>query len=182
MYYQPIYDTRAGKLRSCEALVRMTDPELGPVSPEEFIKVAERTGTISTIGAIVFEKVCAFIADKQPSRYGVDFVEVNVSPIQCMDQNLVSEFQAIMKRYRVQAEQIVLEITESAVIRSKGRVSGIIKGLYDAGFRFALDDFGTARQTIPTCVTLRFPSSRSTRASCGQQMTTRPIRRCFIAC
>lgn len=143
VYYQPIYDTAAGKIRSCEALVRMTDEELGPVSPEEFIKVAEHTGTISTVGAIVFEKVCAFIAEQQPSRYGVDFVEVNLSPIQCMDQNLVSKLTAIMERYGVRPEQIVLEITESAVIRNHGRVDAIIQGLHDAGFKFALDDFGT---------------------------------------
>ena len=57
VYYQPIYDTEEGKIRSCEALVRMIDDELGFVSPEEFIKVAEQTGLVSQIGEIVFEKV-----------------------------------------------------------------------------------------------------------------------------
>lgn len=145
VYYQPIYDTASGKIHSCEALVRMTDPELGPVSPEEFIKVAERTGTISHIGSIVFEKVCQFISEKKPEQYGIDFIEVNLSPIQCMDQNLVSKFKAIMDKYHVKPERIILEITESAVIRDKGRVDSIIHQLNDAGFEYALDDFGTGQ-------------------------------------
>ena len=145
VYYQPIYDAASGKIHSCEALVRMTDPELGPVSPEEFIKVAERTGTISHIGSIVFEKVCQFISEKKPEQYGIDFIEVNLSPIQCMDQNLVSKFKKIMDTYHVKPEHIILEITESAVIRNKGRVDSIIQQLNDAGFKYALDDFGTGQ-------------------------------------
>lgn len=145
VYYQPIYDTYTGKIHSCEALVRMTDPELGPVSPEEFIKVAERTGTISHIGSIVFEKVCQFISEKKPEQYGIDFIEVNLSPLQCMDQNLVSKFKEIMDKYHVQPERIILEITESAVIRNKGRINSVIQQLRDAGFKYALDDFGTGQ-------------------------------------
>lgn len=145
VYYQPIYDSTTGTIHSCEALVRMTDPELGSVSPEEFIKVAEQTGTISEIGSIVFEKVCQFIAEKKPEQYGMDFIEVNLSPIQCMDQDLASEFNDIMKKYHVSSKQIVLEITESAVIRNHGKVNNVIQELTDAGFKFALDDFGTGQ-------------------------------------
>lgn len=145
VYYQPICDTSSGKIHSCEALVRMTDPELGPVSPEEFIKVAERTGTVSRIGSIVFEKVCQFISSKNPKQYGIDFIEVNLSPIQCMDQNLPSEFRNIMHKYHVNPEQIVLEITESAVIHNKGKVNNVIQELKNCGLLFALDDFGTGQ-------------------------------------
>lgn len=145
VYYQPIYDTSSEKICSCEALVRMTDPELGPVSPEEFIKVAERTGTVSRIGSIVFEKVCQFISTKNPAQYGMNFIEVNLSPIQCMNQNLPSEFSSIMKKYHVNPEQIVLEITESAVIHNEGKVNNVIQELKNCGFRFALDDFGTGQ-------------------------------------
>lgn len=143
VYYQPIYDTSTGTIRSCEALVRMSDPELGQVSPEEFIKVAERSGTVSTIGSIVFEKVCRFISSADPARYGLDYVEVNLSPLQCMDPNLTSELTSIMDRYDVCAEQIVLEITESSVIHNPTQVHGIVHELRGVGFKFALDDFGT---------------------------------------
>lgn len=145
VYYQPIYDTREGKIRSCEALVRMHDKELGWVSPEEFIKIAEQTGTVSQIGAAVFEKVCQFLAEKSPSQYGLSYVEVNLSTIQCMDEDLVEEFRSIMQRYGVSPEEIVLEITESAVIHNEDRMQKIVHRLRDAGFAFALDDFGTGR-------------------------------------
>lgn len=145
VYYQPIYDTITGKIHSCEALIRMTDPDLGPVSPEEFIKVAERTGTVSQIGLIVFEKVCRFFSEKSPERYGIDFIEVNLSPIQCMDRNLVKSFTSVMDKYNVDSGHIVLEITESAVIHNEGRVNSVIRDLKNAGFKFALDDFGTGQ-------------------------------------
>lgn len=145
VYYQPIYDSTTKTIHSCEALVRMTDPDLGPVSPEEFIKVAEQTGTVSKIGSIVFEKVCQFISQKKPRQYGMDFIEVNLSPVQCMDQNLPSRFDSIMKKYNVRPQQIVLEITESAVIRNKGVVNDVIQKLQEKGFQFALDDFGTGQ-------------------------------------
>ncbi len=143
VYYQPIYDSTTNTIHSCEALIRMTDPQLGPVSPEEFIKVAEHNGTVSMIGSIVFEKVCQFLSESKPEQYGMDFVEVNLSTIQCMDQNLPEKFNAIMKKYGVQPGQIVLEITESAIISNEGLVSSIIQRLEHEGFRFALDDFGT---------------------------------------
>lgn len=143
VYYQPIYDTASGKIHSCEALVRMNDPQLGFVSPEEFIKIAEQTGTISQIGEIVFEKVCAFIAQEKPEQYGMDFIEVNLSTIQCMDEHLSERLTQIMKKYDVCADRIVLEITESAVIHNEERMRQAVMELQKAGFRFALDDFGT---------------------------------------
>lgn len=143
VYYQPIYDTKTSKIHSCEALVRMNDPKLGFVSPEEFIKIAEQTGTISQIGEIVFEKVCQFIATENPKQFGLDFIEVNLSTIQCMDKNLVERFLAIMDCYDVTPDDIVFEITESAVIHNEGRMNHIVEALCNAGFLFALDDFGT---------------------------------------
>lgn len=143
VYYQPIYDTGAGLMHSCEALVRMNDEKLGFVSPEEFIKIAEQTGTVSQIGAIVFEKVCQFLASEKPSQYGLKFVEVNLSTIQCMDEDLVEQFQVLMKKYGISPSQIVLEITESAIIHNEETMQQAVKRLKDAGFTFALDDFGT---------------------------------------
>lgn len=143
VYYQPIYDTEVGRIRSCEALVRMIDDELGFVSPEEFIKVAEQTGMVSQIGEIVFEKVCQYLARVKPEQYGLDFVEVNLSTIQCMDGNLPERFAAIMEEYGITSDQIDLEITESAVVSDETTMIHVLNSLSDMGFSFALDDFGT---------------------------------------
>jgi EAL domain-containing protein (putative c-di-GMP-specific phosphodiesterase class I)/GGDEF domain-containing protein len=143
VYYQPIYDTKEGRIHSCEALLRMHDEKLGNVSPEEFIKVAEQTGLIAKIGESVFEKVCAFLEREHPEQYGLDFVEVNLSTIQCMDPTLPMRFQRIMQSHGVKPQQINLEITESAVIHDEKTMQALLSTLQKIGFSFALDDFGT---------------------------------------
>lgn len=143
VFYQPIYDTMTNRIHSCEALVRMNDRDMGYVSPEEFIKVAEHTGMVGKIGEIVFEKVCRFISEKNPKQYGIDFIEVNLSTIQCMDTDLPDRFAEIMKKYGVTSDEINLEITESAVVGSESTMQDVLHRLHDMGLAFALDDFGT---------------------------------------
>lgn len=143
VYYQPIFDTRDGRIHSCEALVRLNDEKLGFIPPEEFIRVAEQTGLINRVGRIVFEKVVSFLAVEKPEQYGLDFVEVNLSPIQCMDPRLSEQLTDILNRYHVPASRISLEITESAVIHDETAMRAVMEKLSAAGFSFALDDFGT---------------------------------------
>ncbi|MDD6551596.1 MAG: EAL domain-containing protein, partial [Lachnospiraceae bacterium] len=109
----------------------------------EFIKVAEQTGLVSQIGEIVFEKVCRYLHDVKPQQYGLEFVEVNLSTVQCMDTNLPDRFAEIMQKYGVTADQIDLEITESAVVNDENTMIHVLNRLTDMGFSFALDDFGT---------------------------------------
>lgn len=141
--YQPILDTRDGKIHSCEALLRMHDPKLGDVSPEEFIKAAEQIGIIGRIGDLVFDRGCAFLERRSLRQYGLDFVEVNLSTIQCMDPTLPVRFQRIMESHGVEPGQINLEITESAVIHDEKTMQALLTALQKIGFSFALDDFGT---------------------------------------
>lgn len=143
VYYQPIYETRSGRIHSAEALVRLKDPELGMISPEEFISIAEQAGLISQIGEFVFEKVCRFLSEKHPEQYGLQFVEVNLSTVQCMDVDLAGRLLAITQRYGVSPKQINLEITESAMIYSENTMKSVMDQLLQEGFCFSLDDFGT---------------------------------------
>ncbi len=143
VFYQPIFDTSTGRIHSCEALVRMKDKDLGYVSPEEFIKIAEQTGMVGKIGEIVFEKVAKFISEKKPQNLGIEFIEVNLSTIQCMDTDLPDRFAEILKHYGVSTDRINLEITESAVISSESTMDKVLNRLLQMGFSFSLDDFGT---------------------------------------
>lgn len=143
VYYQPIYDTTTNKIHSAEALVRMNDPELGFVSPEEFIKIAEHSGTVSQIDDMVFEKVCRFVHDTDLRKLGIDFIEVNLSTIQCMDETLPERLTACCRKYNVPPSFICLEITESALIYNNQLMKRVMQDLLHAGFFFALDDFGT---------------------------------------
>ena len=145
VYYQPIYDTKSGKIHSAEALVRLKDEELGMISPEEFIGIAEQTGMIAQIGELVFEKVCRFLASGTAQRAGLRFVEVNLSTVQCMDMELSSRLSSLVKKYGISPSEINLEITESAMIYSEETMRKVMGELQAAGFSFALDDFGTGR-------------------------------------
>lgn len=143
VFYQPIFDTRDSRIHSCEALVRMKDEKGGYFAPDEFIRVAEQTGMINRLGIMVFEKVVSFLAEEKPEQYGLDFVEVNLSPVQCMDPQLADQLTEILSLYHVPASKICLEITESAVIHNETAMRSAIEKLGAAGFSFALDDFGT---------------------------------------
>ena len=145
VFYQPIYDTRCGKIHSAEALIRLKDEKLGMISPEEFIGIAEQTGMISQIGEFVFEQVCRFLASGAAQRAGLEFVEINLSTVQCMDAELSGRLLSIAEQYGISPSEINLEITESAMIYSKETMRKVMGELQAEGFSFALDDFGTGR-------------------------------------
>ena len=73
---------------AAEALLRMYDEEMGFVSPEEFIPIAEKNGKIIEIGHLVLEHVCQFLQREDIKKYGLRYIEVNLSVIECMQKNL----------------------------------------------------------------------------------------------
>lgn len=155
--YQPIYDVVSKKIISAEALVRLTDPLLGEISPEEFIKVAERNGTIARIGEFVFREVCRFLHVYGNLYPEFRFVEVNLSTIQCMDPTMPDTYRSVIDKYKIDPSRLSLEITESGVIQNETMMEKSIRELHDFGFRFALDDFGTGYSTYSSI--LRLPLS-----------------------
>ncbi len=142
VYYQPIIDTETGELRSAEALVRCTDENLGAIPPEEIIAVSEQTGLIGKIGEFVFEQVCRFCAEVHPEQYGVDFVSVNLSAVQCMDMNLPNRLSEIAKRHGTNKRRINLEISGSIFSFNEEIAGNVVNALKKAGFLISLDDFG----------------------------------------
>ena len=88
------------------------------ISPEEFIPVAEQTGMIAQIGDFVFTEVCRFLSSGAPQHAGLQFVEVNLSAVQCMDTQLPERLLSIAEGYGVSTSEINLEITESAMVYS----------------------------------------------------------------
>ena len=143
VYYQPIWERESGKIHSAEALIRLIDDELGFISPEEFIPIAEENGTILEIGAFVFEEVCRFYQEHRLAELGISYVEVNLSVVQCMNKALVSSFDEVLARYHLDAGRINLEITESAATDSRHTLVETVKALTNRGFQFSLDDYGT---------------------------------------
>lgn len=149
VFYQPIYSVKEKCFVSAEALVRIRENDGSIIPPGKFVPVAERTGLISQIGQIVFEKTCAFIGENHlKERYGIHYVEVNLSVKQCEKKELAADFINIMRKYEVTPSSINLEITESAPIQTRNIFQRNIQRLLDYGVAFSLDDFGSGESNL----------------------------------
>lgn len=148
VFYQPIYSTKEHRFTSAEALVRIRDEEGNIVPPGEFIEVAEQNGMILKLGEMVFEKVCRFVKLNNIRQYGLHYIEINLSVVQCSYEQLAEDYISIMERYDIPSEFINLEITESASMEEKRILLNNMKSLMDYGVKFSLDDFGTGQSNL----------------------------------
>lgn len=155
VYYQPIYSVKDKCYRSAEALIRLYDEELGFVSPEEFIPMAEKNGMILEIGEFAFRSVCKLAAEKKIWEYGIDYIEVNLSVVQCMQECLHENLIRIMDEYQVPHKCINLEITETAAVVSKETLLLNMEQLLRSDITFSLDDYGTGYSNISNII--RYP-------------------------
>lgn len=156
VHYQPIFDTHTKRFHSMEALARLNVYGYGYVSPEEFILIAERNGTILQIGIIVLEEVCRFISQYNLREKGIEFIEVNLSVVQCMQDTICQDIQAILKKYDIPPSMINLEITESAAADSEEKLIRNMARLSLSDITFSLDDYGSGFSNINYIVDLPF--------------------------
>lgn len=154
MYYQPIYEPAEQSFVCAEALIRMKDPELGYVSPEEFIPLAEANGMIIEVGEIAFRKVCLFMKSGRAQAMGVRYVEVNLSVLQCVQEKLSDKLMEIMQEYGIPPEQINFEITETAGLANYDALLKNMNSLISRGVTFSMDDYGTGFSTANYLITL----------------------------
>lgn len=157
IYYQPIYSTVQKKFTSAEALIRLYDEKYGFIPPDEFIPVAEETMSILQIGDFVLDSVCKFISEHNLKDLGLDYIEVNLSPVQCIQRDLAEHILEMIEYHGVDPEQINLEITETATIYSPETMRRNMEKLGQKGIRFSLDDYGSGYSNISNL--LQFPFS-----------------------
>lgn len=148
IWYQPIFSTEDHRFTSAEALVRIRDTEGNLIPPGSFIEIAERNGMIMQLGELVFRRVCRFLKDTDITDYGIKYIEVNLSVVQCAYKDLADEYIAIMKEADVPASSINLEITESASMSAKKTLLKNMETLMNYGVTFSLDDFGTGQSNL----------------------------------
>ena len=147
LYFQPQFDLRTGNITSFEALLRWNSPVLGFVSPADFIPVAEDTGLIIPIGEWVLEEVCKVILEWERKGYTALKVAVNLSPKQFMQPKLCSRIDHLLKKYRVRADCLGIEITEGAM-QDTGEALEILKCFKKLGISISVDDFGTGYSSL----------------------------------
>lgn len=148
VYYQPIFSVTKGVYNSAEALVRLNDPALGWISPEEFIPISEKNGLIIEMGEIILDKVCHFIHEFNLSETSIEYIEVNISPVQMVQPNFAERAIAILEKHGVRPGQINMEITETATVNSAAAVTQNIQRLVEYGITFSLDDYGSGNANI----------------------------------
>jgi EAL domain-containing protein (putative c-di-GMP-specific phosphodiesterase class I) len=148
VFYQPIYSTRKGMFTSAEALVRIRQTDGSIIPPGMFIPVAEETGLIAKLGKRVFEKTCQFLTENNLEELGVEYIEVNLSVVQCENKDLAKIYMGIMNKYNVSPSFINLEITETASIAMRKILLDNMKTLIDYGVSFSLDDFGNGESNL----------------------------------
>ena len=154
--YQPIYSCEQNRFTTAEALVRLENDELGEVSPEEFIPIAEQNGMILQIGEFVFETVCRFVLHHKIWEKGIEYIHVNLSVIQCMQEKLADQLFRIMDLYNLDYRYINLEVTESAAIASSEVLMDNMNRLIERNMNFSLDDFGTGFSNTATLIKYPF--------------------------
>ncbi len=144
VYYQPQISLSSGKLIGAEALVRWIHPERGPVSPGEFIPIAEQSNLIVDLGAWILERACLEAA-KWPNDLKV---AVNLSPVQFMQGDVVKTVERALERSHLPVSRLDLEITESLFVEDSDHILSLMQQIKDMGLRFALDDFGTGYSSL----------------------------------
>ena len=144
LHYQPIVDLKSGKVHAYEALLRLTATDLGPISPADFIPVAEETGLIADIGAWVINKACS-----DAVRWPNDVcVAVNVSPLQLKSHRILSVVTEALATSGLLPHRLELELTETALIENVEHTTRILADLKALGVQLALDDFGTGYSSL----------------------------------
>ncbi len=150
LHYQPTVNLETGRISGMEALVRWQSPERGMVPPGMFIPVAEDTGLIVRLGAWVLEEAChQAVAWKR--EFGLDAprtMSVNLSARQLQDDRLVDDVASILSRTGIRPDEVVLEITESAVMADAEAMTARLHELKRLGVRLAIDDFGTGYSSM----------------------------------
>ncbi|MEN5031383.1 EAL domain-containing protein [Pseudomonas sp. Ps21-P2] len=147
LHYQPKLDIRNGRVTQAEALLRWQHPQFGSVSPAEFILLAERTGSIQILTNWVIEDALRQLAE-WAQRGLILQVSVNISADDLLGNDLADRVAALLKLYRVPAEQLIFEITESAIMREPEQSLKVLNRLRDFGISLSVDDFGTGYSSL----------------------------------
>lgn len=148
LYYQPLIDSRTGKARAVEALVRWDHPERGLVSPGDFLPLAEETGQIIALGQWVLEQACRDMLRLHKAGFKDCTVAVNVSPMQVRKAGFIGAVSDALEASGLPPEALELEIVESAVLYDADQVIQTLHDLRDLGVGIAIDDFGTGFSSL----------------------------------
>jgi EAL domain-containing protein (putative c-di-GMP-specific phosphodiesterase class I) len=148
LVYQPQMDIRTGKTIGLEALLRWQHPELGLVSPDRFIKIAENSGLIIPIGEWVLRTACSQARQWQDEGLLAVPVAVNVSAVQFRQEGFQELVAKVLHETRLASQYLELELTESVLLSNAQVTFSVLQDLRTMGLKLAIDDFGTGYSSL----------------------------------
>ncbi len=148
LLYQPQIDLVTHQIIGFEALLRWAHPELGIVSPVEFIPLLEETGMIEQVGRWVLRKACQTCMLWHKQGFGDVSMAVNLSPVQFEDEHIASVVKNILDETGLPSNYLELELTESTIMRNAAEAATTLSQLSNMGVAIAIDDFGTGYSSL----------------------------------
>ncbi len=148
LYYQPKFSLKDGTIHAAEALLRWENKELGFVTPDQFIPLAEESGEIIRIGAWVIERACHDFAQWQKKGLGITQISVNVSNVQFDNESIIDILQDSITSSGISAASLEVEMTESFIHKNSDKALETLHRIRDIGIELAIDDFGTGYSSM----------------------------------
>lgn len=148
MYLQPKHSSQSGLLSGAEALIRWIHPELGFVSPGDFIPVFERNGFVSNVDYFMWNEACSILAKWKKENKKLIPISVNVSRMDFLTYNLPETICKLVDSYNLPHDLIHLEVTESAYSESPEHIIEAVSRLREKGFLIEMDDFGSGYSSL----------------------------------
>jgi diguanylate cyclase (GGDEF)-like protein len=146
--YQPQFDSKTGRMIGAEALLRWNHPESGPISPAEFIPIAEETGLILPVGEWVMMKACAEAKSWRNAGWRDAMVAVNVSPRQLTGTHLIESVKKALTAAELPPDALEIEVTEGSLMLNGNEALSLLLEIASLGVRIAVDDFGAGYSSL----------------------------------
>lgn len=147
-YYQPQVDFAKGKVIGLEALARWQHPTQGLLLPAQFIKLAETSGKIYQLDNVVLKQVCCHLREWLDAGLAPVPVSFNYSRSSLLNRNVIVDFRTALERYRIPADLLELEITETELLENLETIPDRVAQFRALGVRIAVDDFGTGYSNL----------------------------------
>ena len=165
MVYQPIFDINKKCFNHFEALIRLSNEELGYIGPAEFIPIAENFGLANEIDFFVLNETCAFL-QRNPQ---IEVLEINISCAEFFN-NPSERFIKTIKEYQIDPSKICLEITETIAVKYPAKTQEFMRDLGRYGIKFAMDDFGSGYSNMARFITLPFSVAKLDKSLLNEQL------------
>ncbi len=164
VYYQPVYSIRKKRFVTLEALSRLRHPELGWISPDVFIRLAEKNRLIDALTDLQLRRVCRFLKSHEDVARQIDNVKVNLSAINLMQEHCAERLIAILDEYALPHRLFQFEITETVATEYSSRLSRAVDAFSQADIGLCLDDFGSGFANLNTVTHLPFSAIKLDRS------------------